>query len=322
MPPQGKVEAKFNENIQKPEDVFNILKNGNKSSQFTIDGDKYTGSAFTKYIDMLKAQGIVTKEQDLIDKITNNNISFQGRKISQVAHELKKAYRQQVIERMVISNPTPDELKEFRAKYPYLPWNNSNNPADNQQALNQVRYIKFKEIATSLDPADKGSLGEIWHEKIYPQPGSSTQVSADKIKMKDDYDIELQTEKRRRFDRVLGPENNATINEIKTISGELKGDQLLQYEDNIKILTNNRTKNGKVIELIENGRKYQIRKLRYTFTLPEGVKANAEWMREELLNHRNRLTFEIFNSRGERKIINFNNRNELNRKVLNNWLYP
>ncbi|MGF1486084.1 MAG: hypothetical protein ACFBSE_03110, partial [Prochloraceae cyanobacterium] len=322
-PGKGKPEAKFNEDIQKPEDVFDILKNGGAGNQLTIDGDEYTGSAFTKYVEMLKAQGIVTNEQNLIDTITNNNIPFKGRKISEVAHDLKKAYRDEVTERMVINNPNPDDLEVFKTKYQDLSWSSSNNPADNKQALEELRYIKFNEIVTSLDPADKGSLAEIWYERVYSiKRGEpyTTQAVVEKDNIRKTYGIEL--EKDRRYDEIFGPLDNATIREQKTISGPLGEEGISQFRDYMKILTNkDKYGNPQVVEIESGGKIYQIRNLRYSFTLPEGVKANAVWMDEQLTNDlQGYISFEIFNSRGERKIITNQNISELDEANLTKWL--
>ena len=77
-----------------------------------------------------------------------------------------------------------------------------------------------------------------------------------------------------------------------------------------------------------DGGTQQLTEVRYVFTLPKGVEANAEFMIRELRNNQNILSFEIFNNRGERKIIEHGDLKKLNGTVLlegkplNDWLYP
>ena len=67
----------------------------------------------------------------------------------------------------------------------------------------------------------------------------------------------------------------------------------------------------------------QLTEVRYVFTLPEGVEANAKFMIEQLDINEDFVSFEIFNSRGERKIIEtLEDAGQLKGKALTNWLYP
>jgi hypothetical protein len=52
----------------------------------------------------------------------------------------------------------------------------------------------------------------------------------------------------------------------------------------------------------KDGAALKINDVKYTFTNPKGVKANAEWMKQQLKTNDN-LSFEIFNTKGDNKII-------------------
>lgn len=175
----------------------------------------------------------------------------------------------------------------------------------------------MRRVIDNLDSADKGNLAEAWHQAIYGQPNALTHVE---IKTHDaaSQGITLTAEQRRFVDRVEGD----TIVEVKTISGTLASggkdsrSEIDQFKDNIEL-----AENGYKMPK-ERGGEQQINNVRYVFTLPEGVQANAKFMLRELRDNRENLSFEIFNEIGERKIITYENRKELQIKALTNWLYP
>ena len=158
----------------------------------------------------------------------------------------------------------------------------------------------------------------------------------DKTKAEQEYGIELTTKKNRRFDEVFGDENSATIREHKHITGKLGEREIAQYRDNIKIIRHNNEIDNKIAQgtpltnskddnpviLEKDSNKYRPDELIYTFATPEGVIANVKFMRIELKDYSEYLSFEIINNKGERKIIDINNIEELNEPALNQWLYP
>ncbi|MGF1488154.1 MAG: hypothetical protein ACFBSE_13795, partial [Prochloraceae cyanobacterium] len=83
-------------------------------------------------------------------------------------------------------------------------------------------------------------------------------------------------------------------------------------------------KDTPVIIESKDGKKFRPKRVVYTFATPEGVKANVDFMDTQLRIPRNQdfLSFEIINSKGEKKIINKNNLSELEKQKLNQWLYP
>ena len=136
------------------------------------------------------------------------------------------------------------------------------------------------------------------------------------------YGITLQTEKHRKFDEIYGDEKSATIREHKHVSQPLKGDQIKQYQDNVRIVEYNIDSDNHDNPLIleKDGKKYRPNKLVYTFATPEGVLANFKWIKEEIRNNRRFLSVEIVNSRGELKTIKYGNIKELDEPALRQWL--
>lgn len=187
---------------------------------------------------------------------------------------------------------------------------------DTKLALQQ-RYQVLRRVIDNLAPADKGNFTEAWYQKVYGKPEHLTHfevTTADAAAQ----GITLQAQEKRVPDRVEGD----TIVEVKTISGSLssggeKGrSEIKQFDDNIALAKQGYTKTT------SDGVKRQLRKVRYVFTLPKGVKANAKFMIEKLLDieTRNFVSFEIFNHQGERKIIKAKNIKELREPDLSDWL--
>ena len=138
------------------------------------------------------------------------------------------------------------------------------------------------------------------------------------------YGITLQTEKHRKFDEIYGDEKSATIREHKHVSQPLKGEQITQYKDNVRIVKRNiELKNqGNPLILEKDGKKYLPDKLVYTFATPEGVLANKRWINNQIGRNKNFFSVEIINIRGEKKTISMNNLRDLDEPALSQWLYP
>ena len=262
---------------------------------------------------MLIEQGIISNESDIITYL--NTIKIQGQPVKKVRQQFKAHYR-------------PKLFKII-----------------NSQSTAELKYQKMREIAESLDVREQGEFSEQWYLPRYGKRrdpfsrkpiDSSTQVTLDKTEAKQEYGIELTTEKNRRFDEVYGDKDSATIREHKHITGKLGAGQIAQYRDNIEIIRHNNEIDNKIAQgtpltnskkdhpviLEKDGKKYRPDELVYTFAAPEGVKANADWMSAELINpsNTNILSFEIINSNGEIKIVDVDNIKDLKEPALSQWL--
>jgi hypothetical protein len=113
-------------------------------------------------------------------------------------------------------------------------------------------------------------------------------------------------------DRRLDLVNGSTMREIKAISGKMGDHDLNQFKDFMELTQ----KRGQVSK---GDKAFTIENARYVFTDPKGIKANSKWMTKQLNDHPN-LSFEIFNAKGESKVIDQSKLNELTETHLENWL--
>ena len=280
--------ARFPQNAT-PEQVFTQLTQGNDSS-------------FEPFYRMLRREKFISSNQELLDEIAK--ISYKGRSIRSVSSDLKRVYRPKVINRLV--NPDPQEM---RRKYPKLAWSSDRSQDLTSPAYIQARHQEFLKAIDGLNSGDRGSIAETWFQRLYGVEGNETQV----IVLQSDMAKQgINLTQDRKLDEIYGD----TIREQKTVSGVLvdsqNSDEAVQFRDYATLARQQ-------AEISVNGKKYQIRKLVYVFPDPKGVKANASWMREELIN-RPYLSFEIFNAKGQRKIVGSSNRNELQGQALSDWL--
>ena len=258
-----------------------------------------SNSSFKPYSEMLLREGIIQSLNDLIPVI--NQIEPQEKRVDAVRHALKEHYRSAVMQR--IANP---EVQLLQQRYPDQPWDN--NPAT---AYNQARHQELMRVIKGLNSADRGNIAEAWYEQVYSQGRGSTHVSIPQDKMAEQG---VAISQDRFADEVFGN----TIREQKTIAGSLSQsdarNELAQFNDYIQVVSN---PGGS--QITKNGNTYTVQRLMYSFIDPKGVKANAAWMYDQILDHPN-ISFEIFNAQGERKIINQANKDELLEPALSNWL--
>ena len=266
-----------------------------------IDSQSGRDRSLKLYTDMLVREKIISSQDDLIPVITQ--IDPKGKTIDSVRHAVKENYRSIVLDRM-----TAPDINKMQQLYPKLPW--QNNPT---KAYDMARHQEMMRIVDKLNPADRGNLAEVWYEKVYAKGRGSTQVF---VSQEDLSKQGIAISQDRKPDEIFSD----TIREQKTIKNKLKSgnklkgerDELKQFEDYIKLVDNNAV-------IKASNKTYTVNNLIYTFTDPRGVKKNAKWMYAKLSDHKN-LSFEIFNSQGELKIIDRTNMNDLKDPTLSNWL--
>jgi hypothetical protein len=153
------------------------------------------------------------------------------------------------------------------------------------------KHQKLLELTKDLKGADKGTLTEEWYKLVHDKD-AVTQVPLSKVEMQRQ-GITIGGD--RRLDLV----NGSTMREIKAISGKMGEHDLAQFTDFMQLTE----KRGQVAK---GDNAFTINNSHYVFTEPAGVKANAKWMRNQLRDH-DRLSFEVFNVKGESKVISRNN---------------
>nr|MDJ0718706.1 hypothetical protein [Prochloraceae cyanobacterium] len=219
-------------------------------------------SSSRKWADVLIREKIVSSDREIIAYIKTQK--YQDRAVSKVRRNFKNYYRPQLLD-LIYSQPT-----------------------------SELRYIKMREIAENLDVQGQGYFSEDWYQKEFtPRIDSktkkeipnTTQATLGVETAKSKYDIDLDTLDNRRFDELYGDETDATIREHKHVSKQLQGEQLKQFQDNIKIVRHNRNIDAKLVKgekldeipqntpvIIEgkDGKKFKPKNIVYTFATPEG----------------------------------------------------
>ncbi|AFZ22682.1 hypothetical protein Cylst_0320 [Cylindrospermum stagnale PCC 7417] len=246
----------------------------------TLTGEE-TNSSFRAYYEKLKSEGIVD-EKTLRERI--EKMDFQGKSVDDVRHVLKEAYRDEFLKRM-----TSPDIEAMKTKYPNLPWNEANSNAY-EMASNQ----EMLRLTEGLNSSDRGNLAEVWYNNVHGQ-NSVTHVPINQTDLAEKGITISQ-------DRVIDAIDGNTLREQKTIAGELGDRDKQQFRDFMQLVSQEIS--GK------DGQIHTINEVRYTFTDPRGVEANARWMYNTLKGSDD-LSFEIFTSTGERKIITSKNREEL-----------
>jgi hypothetical protein len=278
-------EGKIVESLEKVKQVEKFKEGATAATVYEKLLGKSSTSSMKAYADMLIKEKIggIKKYGDLEAHIKAlEKDGFSGRSVDDVRHALKERFNQKVVDKMTTTSPTA-----LRKKYSDLPW--KENPA---KALEQAQHRELMSVTEKLNGADKGKFGEKWYKKIF----GSNAAEQQKISKADAAKQGLSFERDRIPDLIEGNQ----IKEIKGTSNKITERDISQFDDLIQVAEK---EGGSSIKLAD-GSQRTIDKLRYVFTDPKGVKANAEWMRRQITRSPDHVSFEIFNINGERKIIN------------------
>jgi hypothetical protein len=102
-----------------------------------------------------------------------------------------------------------------------------------------------------------------------------------------------------RFPDLINPDG--TLQDLKYIEGSLSDREIAQFDDYRNLIGTNVTIPG---EGTQAATTINVKRVRYAFLNPNGVEANAAWMNKTLKTSKGGITFEIFNAKGERRIVN------------------
>ncbi|MDT7689978.1 MAG: hypothetical protein QOE46_2737 [Acidobacteriota bacterium] len=231
-------------------------------------------STFKKYFEMLKSQGLAddaTLLKAIEDVRTKYQLETKETTLDKVRHDLKEKYRPDVMKKM-FEGPNGTKLDA------------------------QASHEKMLEITDKLAPSDKGTLTEEWLRKTREAAGSTDISKQVVIKSSEHPGMEGD----RRLDFVEGD----TINEVKSGKDRLKEEEYGEMRDHLTLVSKE-----SIIDV--DGKPRQVKKLKWTFTSPEGGRANAEYLVKQLeLN--SRLTVEVFNDSHQSMSFTGTNRNQLN----------
>jgi hypothetical protein len=160
----------------------------------------------------------------------------------------------------------------------------------------EQQYQTMLRVTKGLDSSDKGNIGEQWFKQAYHELA----LDKGKVDQKRLEALGIKIE-RDRFPDII---DGNTLYEVKHIKGALDNKGLEQFADNMKLIADE----GTTIPFID-GSSVHVKKCVYAFLDPDGVKANAKWMKKQLENpdFEEKLSFEIFNPKGERIVVNSKN---------------
>jgi hypothetical protein len=170
------------------------------------------------------------------------------------------------------------------------------------RALKAASHGEMVRITRLLDSQDRGAVAERWYRETHA-PDATPQVGVTKDK------FPQLTEARRSIDMMEGKK----LRELKNVSGGLdKGDRA-QIQDLIGLI-------GAEVPL-RTGETRKVESLEVSFLDPLGVKANERFMRTTLTDNAGlKIGFEIFNIRGESRVITKDNIKLLDQPGLSHWL--
>ena len=213
-----------------------------------------TSEGFGPYAKVLTDNGIATEDELLR---TLEGLRPQGRSLDDVRHQLKQAFREKLVARMVDPNKSVME-----------------------------NYKEMRRLTDGLASSDKGTLFEIWYQRVLLPGGvRHMEVSAEELaKLGSEYGV-------KRFPDLI---EGDVLHELKAYSVALGADSKEQFLDNMHVL-------WKKVKIGEEER--VLNRVVYTLPIPEGVRANATWMRDQLLSYQGKLSFQLFNSAGESRMI-------------------
>jgi hypothetical protein len=226
---------------------------------------------------MLVDNGVAT-EAEIQAALAKNG--FDGRRVADVRVALKREFRDRVVARMTLSEP--GAVAEAKKRYPTLSW--ATNP---DAAKAEARQREMVRLTTGLNSGDIGSLAEEWYCEVSGLRGAAVHVHVDMGTLGKQGIVFAE---QRKLDLVSGD----TVVEIKRVTGPLGDRDKVQFDDLRKI--------GNAGRAVDVGGGRLVTNVRYTFVHPEGARANEGWMKEALRGNEG-LSFEIFNSRGERTVI-------------------
>jgi plasmid stability protein len=266
--------------------------------------DQESVSSFAGYFAALRRAGLVHGEAEIAaalrtgpagERAGDLRVAFQDRSEDSVRHDLKLYFRSRLLSAMV--TPGHELLQPICERLQL----DINNRAHYERA----RHVLMLEITSLLASSDKGNLAEDWYARISGVAASARHVAVMR-------DVTRLAGFELRSDRAADAIQGRTLIEYKTVSGPLSVADRQQFGDFIRLV-------GITIPGREAGSSHTIADVRYVLSVPEGVRANAQFMHQSLALYDN-LSFVIYNSRGESITVTRANRSVLAAESLLPWL--
>jgi hypothetical protein len=152
-------------------------------------------------------------------------------------------------------------------------------------------------------------MTEEWQQRTRLAAGAQNTAEQVQVNQGDHPDVKL--EKDRQLDRLEGVptktvkdgvetselKNDVQINEVKSGEGTLGDYDYGELRDHLKLAA------GEGVTIDVRGTKRTVKEVRWTFTSPEGGKANADFMKDMLKANGDIFSVEVYNSAGKREVF-------------------
>ncbi len=258
---------------RKGDNVFE--KNASKVDAFDELGGHDPSEEFGAWVALVGKELGITKEQ-LIGMMTEPG----GKTHRGVRHPIKDQVTPRLMEALT-------DRARLQIKYPdtYEGVNTSDDKAM-QKADRAASHKAMLGMTARLGSADRGSIAERWYLKMYASPDAVAHIKFTKEEMAKQ-GITLTK------DRVPDIIDGNRLKDVKHVTGTLDSDNQLQLNEFSLLVDRSLTVDGKSLKL---------ESMSVAFTEPAGGAANASFI-GELVARGPQFTAEIFNARGERRVI-------------------
>ncbi len=257
--------------------------------------DEGPTSTFKAFYEMLVKQGIDTPEGI---KARLKSLNPVGKGADKIRGKLKDFYRPLVRDR--IAKP---EVAAMVKKYPELPWN---GPDGGKTAYNQARYREMTEFLGKLAPSDKGNMFEEWYQAVH-SPDSLRHVELTPETLKKAGVNFAANPEMKRFADLFEADG---VCELKAKEGPLSTDEKKQFQAYMRLVNKQIPIEGKTVT---------VKAVKYVFAFPEGTRANADWIAEQL-TLAGGFEVEIFNSKGAKDVLKAANATKFRTPEFWDWL--
>jgi hypothetical protein len=257
-----------------------------KENAFEALGGNDPSTEFGQWVQKCEKYLGLSKD-DLIAKMKNPS-DIQHRT---VRHGLKENITPEMVKKIALDkNGVANDRAFLKEQHPGL-YADAKTEADLKKADKAASHAEMLELTKGLGSADRGSIAEQWYKANYA-PTAERHVTFEKEAMKAQ-GIELETT---REPDIVG---DSKIREVKHTSGGLGERDKTELKDYAKLL-------DKKIIIGEGADKktYNLKEMIVVFPEPTGGHANADNIAKLVTDKR--LSVEVFNSSGERKVIDTN----------------
>ncbi|TVQ32915.1 MAG: DUF4157 domain-containing protein [Geminicoccaceae bacterium] len=171
-------------------------------------------------------------------------------------------------------------------------------------------HRRMLQITNNLHAADRGSIGERWHQAVHGSDAGHAQVEVTAAQLRRQNRTLAETP--RRLDYIEGD----TITEVKNVEGPLGSRVERQIGDMIELVRDG----GSDIQV--GGEARRVRRARLVLQNPAtlDVNANVTMLREALAEARGSLVVVIYNYQGQAREIRLQNIRDLDQPALGRWL--